>query len=320
MDRLQRVIKDLSEPAKSKARVHQVTRRLAALGAAVAIVASATVLSVSAHHHAGSGGSAGRASSPAAESSPSTSTSPQARALAQWAGFPVHAAPRPIVLTGPALTGPTSGFANRADKLAVSSGNVVLDTTLPSSPPTANGWPVMPASDALTRVQGGPPGGTKSGAPARITQVKLDAATFSTDRGPQVLPSWRFTFAGIADPVDVLAIPDQDHWPHSPTPARNPLQLAITALPAERQATVSFYGAAPAGSGPCQAEYRADVLESTTAILVTIHAVTTGVSRATVQTCTADAHIRTLTVSVATAIGNRVFIDDHGAPLPDTAP
>lgn len=327
VEHVNRFIDHLAAPPARKTRR---ALRLAPLGAAAGILAFAIVLSVTgAHDHAQSHGPAGGPALPPAESSPvlppaessPVSTTPaQSAALTQWADFPVNASPRPVVLTGPAVIDPASGFVDGADKLAYLSGNFVLATSVPSSPPTADGQPVITASDALGLLQAPPGGGPKSGTAVQITNIQLGTSIFSTDRGPQTLPSWTFTFAGVADPANVLAIPAADRWPHTGTPTSDPLQLTVTIPTSEHQATLSFLGAPP-GSGPCEANYEAEIRQSTSAVLVSIHEVSTNRTTAPGSTtmCFAIGYRRMLTVPIAPAIGNRVLIADNGAALPSTA-
>jgi hypothetical protein len=97
-------------------------------------------------------------------------------------------------------------------------------------------------------------------------------------------------------------------------PATDVAQFHATIAADGRHATISFAGASP-GTGPCQAEYRADITESATAVLISIRMLTNPkTSPDTI--CSGVAYSRTLTVTLAHALGNRVLIDSKGNAAP----
>jgi hypothetical protein len=121
--------------------------------------------------------------------------------------------------------------------------------------------------------------------------------------------------AGVADPARVLAIPPQNRWPRDRTSVGGDYaQQSVTISSDGRRATVSFVGAA-AGTGPCTAEYLADVAQSSTAIAVSIRAVA---AADPAVACPAVGYSRSVTISLNPSLGNRVIIDAQGAPLPST--
>jgi hypothetical protein len=240
-------------------------------------------------------------------------------ALGWWASFPVDASPRPLVLTGSAIIDPAGGFPVDDSKLAYVSGSFRLTTALPAGPVTVHGQRIGSAEDALAELRkAGSPGPPVSTPPLAITAVRLDTATFSTDRGPRTLPAWSFRFAGVAEPGRVLAVPAADRWPHPgmPTGSSGPETGATLSADASL-ATLSFVGMA-AGTGPCQANYAADVTQSSTAVSVSVRELANPNNR-NVQ-CDAVGFRRALTVTLQPPLGNRVLIDAHGTPLPDSDP
>jgi hypothetical protein len=152
----------------------------------------------------------------------------------------------------------------------------------------------------------------------KITDVRLGTDTFSTDRGQRSLPAWLFTFAGVAQPASVVAI--SDPWPHSGMPSTPDGRLlsvtsATTAADGHRL-TISFLGAAP-GSGPCSADYAADVEQSATAVLVSVRTLPAP-SPSSAAVCATMAYERRLTVTLRSPLGDRVLIDTTGVPVPVT--
>src|SRR6185503_17789637 len=98
-------------------------------------------------------------------------------------------------------------------------------------------------------------------------EVTFGTGTFSTDRGTRSLPAWIFRFTNVVDPALVLAIPPTDRWPRPGMPKNDGGDGSVSISRDGRQLTLSFVGAA-AGTGPCQAEYTADIRESETAVSI----------------------------------------------------
>ena len=126
--------------------------------------------------------------------------------LRAWSAFPANATPRPLVLTGPAVADPVSGFPSGEAKLAYLEGAFRMPAALPSGPAAAAGFQLITAREAagvLKSIAGkGPPVTTR----LTVTGVRLGTAVFDTDRGPrQPLPA-DVGLAGVRDPAGVLAI------------------------------------------------------------------------------------------------------------------
>lgn len=234
--------------------------------------------------------------------------------LGMWADFPVNASPRPLVLTGPEILDPVNGFTPDGDaKLAYIYGEFELKTTLPTGPSTANGQPVITAAQALAVLRSQGDGKKPAAKPVQITAVSLGTGSFSTDRGRRTLPAWTFRFAGVTNPAMVLAIPQTDRWPLADMPKNDGGEDGVSISRDGSQITLSFVGA-EAGTGPCQAEYTADVTESSTAVLISTprelphHGSGQG-------SCDGVGYTRQVTVTLHSPLGNRVVINSHGVPL-----
>jgi hypothetical protein len=241
-----------------------------------------------------------------------------AKALRAWASFPAGAAPRPLILLGPVIDDPHSGFKSGDDKLAFASGNFVLATELPPGRPTSDGRPLIDAEDAFALLTG-QHAVPKPSTALKVTDVQLATGSFRTDRGPQQLPAWVFTLAGVRAPAGVLAIPAEDRWPGQPDSgvAENELTAHLSAD--GRTATVTFVGA-EAGSGPCAAEYDAEVAESSTAVAMAIHTRPRPTTGNGDEVCDLVGHQRTVTVTLDHPLGGRVLIDQAaGATAVTTA-
>jgi hypothetical protein len=233
-----------------------------------------------------------------------TASTEASAALAWWATFPVDASPRPPVLIGQDIVNPTVMQTHTI--------RFRLKATLPSRPATVNGQPVLSAAAALAelRIAGvaAPP------VVLTITAVRLDTAAFSTDRGSSRLPAWSFRFAGLPKPAFVLAVPPADRWPRPGMPTHGlGSAIGVTVSADGTRATLTFVGAA-AGTGPCEAEYTAEVAQSRTAVAIWERALPNSNNPPGTQ-CNLDGYFRTVTATLRPPLGNRVLVDAHGAAL-----
>ena len=256
-----------------------------------------------------------------------------AAALAKWRSFPVAADPRPLVLVGAAVIDPATGFRTGDAKLGYVSGAFEPVVPLPSGPATAAGYSLITARAALDRLR---PGGKQPAVhPVRIVAVSLGHAAFGTDRGARTLPAWRFTLEQASDPAWVLAVAPKHLWPVVPAGSPGPERSATLSADG-RAVTYRFYGT-PAGPPPCGAEYAADVAESGTAVVLSVREVASGSasggsasggsasgssasgssvsSGSAVQGCAAIGALRTVTATLASALGSRVLLTADGTPV-----
>jgi hypothetical protein len=132
---------------------------------------------------------------------------PASQLLQAWAGFPVHASPRPLVLVGSLVLGP-SKFLDGQAKLDFMNGAFNGPASLPAGPATADGYPVISAAAAIALLRsqshGAPP--SPSATHLTITEARFGAQKFLTDRGDRTLPAWLFTLARVDAP-----------WPYWPS-------------------------------------------------------------------------------------------------------
>lgn len=233
-------------------------------------------------------------------------------ALAAWSKFPVAAKPRPVVLLGSEVIGPASGFRNGEDKMAFVSGTFKVPTSLPGTTTSPDGQQVVSAASAFTLLGGARHNTTQAAPVLTVTGARLTRTMFATDRGLQSLPAWAFTFRGVTDPVFVLALPDSAWWPHVGTPVNQ-----VVAVPdgsqTDRRVTVWFTGGA-AGTGPCTVQYSASVAVSLTAVVVTPNPVPNNAADGVA--CADVGYRRSVTVTLATPLGNRVLLTPDPAPAP----
>ncbi len=241
----------------------------------------------------------------AATSVPATTTPPLA--VDGWSAFPVTASPRPLVLTQGLVSGPPGGFTTSEDKEAFLSGALTGPPVLPPGPPRAGGYPVVSAADALQALRAS--GSGHASTVLVVTAVELGSATFETDRGSMALPAWRFSLRNVQNKAAVLAVAPSARFsplPQSPSPISYPSVGAH--LGADGRTLTLMVAGAPAGTGPCTADYAADVEESTATVAVAVRE-----TRATLPPpgvfCHLDAHPRQTTVVLAAPLGARVVID-----------
>jgi hypothetical protein len=239
-------------------------------------------------------------------------TSAQAKALREWADFPVNSSPRPVVLTGPDISGPT-GYPTGDDKLAFLTGKFTLATRLPTAPTALDGRPIITAAEALAVLRAPSDRPAPGNYSLQIIDVHLTATPFPTDRGPTSLPAWSFSFAGVATPAYVLAMPAHNRWPHG-TPSVYSSDSTARLAPDDQHVTLTFFGG-PAGTGPCSVKYTVEVAATSSAVLLTLTGVNARPTSSEKIGCTTEAHRRTLTFDIGSPLGNRVLVDADGAPI-----
>jgi hypothetical protein len=101
-------------------------------------------------------------------------------ALDRWADFPVDLDPRPLVITGPIVL-PEKGFRTGEAKIAFLRGDIEVQGPVPHDVLGA-----LRDAGSLERHPG------PEVRPLVLTHGAKSEATFLTDRGPRILPAWRF--------------------------------------------------------------------------------------------------------------------------------
>ena len=237
-------------------------------------------------------------------------TSPGLRA---WSSFPVRSSPRPLVLPQGSVVGPAGGFRTDADKVAFGAGAFVAPSHFPEGPSERGGFQLISAAAGFAALRS--TGTGESATKLTVSGVDLGSATFLTDRGRRRLPAWLFSFVGVENPAAVLAVARSDRfWPRSVGHDRYTI-LAAHVDHGERKLTVTFPGA-PAGTGPCTADYAGSATESAEAVSVTVRATRGGASDNPGAVCSLVGYPRRVTVVLKTPLGARVVVDARtGAPL-----
>jgi hypothetical protein len=246
-------------------------------------------------------------------------------ALDAWKGFPVDASPRPLIVFEP-VNAPEGGFPDNDTKLAWESGQLRVGTTLPPAP-SDGVYPLVGAQVAVDRIEAEATPGPTATTPLTVTSATLGTAAFSTDRGTHVLPAWIVSFAGIANPAQVLAVgPSALFQPPAPTTGVHGGGGGAVTLVGDRTLQVRLVGKA-AGDGPCEARYEVRAYESDQAVAIATREIPKASSPTTSTTdsgsltlCADVGSTQTVTTTIERPLGNRVVVNGATrAPLAVTA-
>jgi len=210
------------------------------------------------------------------------------RALQAWAGFPADQQPRPLILLDSAAQ--SGAFPDGETKLAFFNGRV-------------EGAPGFPAQ-ILEALRGRPRPG--EGSPLVLQNAIPGEREFATDRGRKRLPAWRVQARGVPEPIWVLdPATSRQCWQ---PPGHEDLYWRGhgASLGSDgRTLTVSFTGS------PEPYRYLgATIQESDNAVAV----IPAGEQRAA-GWHTLVGQRRQVSVTLARPLGNRVLLDEHGAPV-----
>jgi hypothetical protein len=234
--------------------------------------------------------------------------------LAAWQAFPAGANPRPLVITGGSVLGPQGGFPPGDAKLAFNNGEFDLAVALPAGPASSGGYPIISARAAFDRL-GSAADPAKAGTSYRLPVVSasLGHARFDTDRGPRLLPAWRFGLARVTDPVWVLAVQPKALWTATPAPGPD-LGFSATPTSDDRSLSLHFIGG-PDEPTPCGIAYTTTAVESSTAVVVVLHEKPQRKADGEVA-CDAVGYPRTVALRLAAALGGRVLLSPSAALVP----
>jgi hypothetical protein len=249
-------------------------------------------------------------------SSPLPSVSRTSAALSAWSHFPVHESPRPLVLIdGDNVNAPALGFPSDDTKAAYDDGDITRPSSFPTGPWSVAGFPLVSSQSAFNTLKGAALSGPPATTALVVTSVNLGTSVFQTDRGQRTLPAWLFSFQGVQNPAQVLAVAPSRIF----TPRRVTLPDAIpeSSLPVgsatlasdHRTLTVEVAGA-PEGTGPCEATYSLRTGASKKAVAVAVDQVVhykSGVG------CLLQGALIPLDTKLAKPLGNRVVVDAYSA-------
>ena len=247
---------------------------------------------------------------------PLLSASRTSTALLAWAHFPVNASPRPLILIdGDNVNAPALGFPSDDTKAAYDDGNITAPLRFPTGPRSGAGFPLVSSQSAFNTLKDAAISGPPATTPLVVTRVRLGMGVFQTDRGQRTLPAWLFSFQGVQNPAQVLAVAPSRIF----TPRRVTLPDAIpeSSLPVgsatlasdHRTLTVEVAGA-PEGTGPCEATYSLRTGASKKAVAVAVDQVVhykSGVG------CLLQGALIPLDTNLAKPLGNRVVVDAYSA-------
>ena len=257
--------------------------------------------------------------SAAASSLPSPSVEAAAH---RWAGFPVDARPRPIVLAGSDVVLPEQALPDGNQENALAAGRILPPETAPAAPATMGGYPIITAATAVAQFTDLEP--IMADWPVlHITEMQLVNHSFRTDRGIVSLPTWKATLAETSQPIYVLAVAAAGRYPHS---LSDDLSFGVDAtLSADgRDLTISFV-AHHKSEGGCDRDRTATVASQQTSTAVVL-AVTTQVHPTVPRPGCTDIYTSqtlgyltpgrpdTYTLHLQEPLGNRVVVDQLGLP------
>jgi hypothetical protein len=234
--------------------------------------------------------------------------------LRAWSAFPASASPRPLILAGPRITDPRSGFPTGAAKLAYLEGAFDLLATLPPGPAAAAGFPLISSRAAAGVLRSAAAKRPPTASRLTVTSVRLGTGLFATDRGSRELPAWLFGFAGVPDPAAVLAVaPSRIFAPPAGRASSASPEVSARLGPDQRTLTIRLVGAAP-GTGPCTASYSVRQAASPAAVAVAVHEHAHGGAA-----CFSMGYLRQVKLVLPAPLGGRVLVDAaSGAAIPVT--
>ena len=213
------------------------------------------------------------------------------------------------------------------NKIALMSGQVDATVSLPSDTPPDGEvrWQddstetvgLISAQQALSQLKADGGGSCARCVRLQITAARLTSGTVETSRGPAVAPLWEFSLQGTAVRLTRLAIADRAAPVLASSDPNNPgVGISIesaTASAAGKRLTVTFGGAPAPGDGGCGADYTAEAVESSNAVVVIVieHRQNGGFGA-----CTAVGAIRTADVELSAPLGKRVLLEvREGLPV-----
>jgi hypothetical protein len=243
------------------------------------------------------------------------STARLRRALRVWAGFPVGASPRPLILLEGQVDAPSGGFPDDTSKNAFSDGTITAPSTFPAGPATAGGFPITSAQTAFGLFKSTAGQGPPAAVALDVTSVRLGTAVFETDRGYQPLPAWLFSFRGVQNPAAVLAVAPAAIYVAGDLAANGPPATLGARLGRHGRSLTVTFGGAPWGSGPCDLEYRLVTAASKTGIALDV--ISRHAHKDPDAVCALPATASHIVTTLSAPLGNRVVIDAaNDAPVP----
>ena len=289
---------------------------LAPLAAVVVVVVAAVGVLILRGHS----GSTVQHAATAPPPSPTISTLPPA---APPPAFSADASPRPVVLIGESVD--ISGFPSDDTKIAFEDGQVDLSTSLPSTPASRDGYPLISAAAAARRVTGGHECCVTTSTRLSIDSVRLVDHRYATDRGDRPLPTWQFRFTGLPTVVSVLAVAPSARYPSQGNSAGE-----LVTSHHGRDLTLAFVARYTA-TNACETSYRSflSVSQNSSAVRISVRFVQGKPGPSTGATVCAGVAggeggpiggkiapgvAGTRTITLEAPLGNRLVVDLHNHP------
>lgn len=267
---------------------------------------------------------------PAGDSSDRLHQQAQA-ALARWDAAAAAAGKSAFVPVGE-LTGQVGDWEEAVgsnNKMALMSGVIEAAVTLPAETPPDGQvrWQdgstetvrLISAEQALADIKADGVQPCPECVPLQITGAQLTSGSVETSRGPAVAPMWEFTVQGTAVRVTRVAVAARvNAVPPTWNPYDAPEGISIesaTGSVGGRQLTVSFTGAHGPASEACGADYSAEAVESSNAVVVIVieHPHNGGVG----EFCTDEGYRRSAEVELSAPLGDRAVLEvKEGRPVP----
>ena len=145
--------------------------------------------------------------------------------------------------------------------------------------------------------------------PLVVNAARLSVFGFETDRGLAQISAWLFTAVSANSELAYPAVSPSSLWGGGLTARSETLGALVSGD--GRSLTLTFEGAG-AGAGPCDANYKAAVTESMTAISVAVEEIRNPPASTPVA-CLAVGYPRSVTVELQRPLGGRVVVDATNA-------
>jgi len=251
--------------------------------------------------------------------------------LARWADAVAAAGGESAFVPVGELTGQVGDWepdVGDNNKSALMAGLVEAAVSLPADPPPDGEvrWPdgstatvrLISAPEALAGLKADAAGSAcPDCAPLQISGARLTTAPVQTSRGLATAPVWEFTVRGTAVKVTRVAVAagvtvTPPPWDPNHAPVGISIESAAGTV-GGRQLTVTFIGAPKPGDQGCGADYTAEAVESSTAVVVIVTEHPHGLFEA----CAAVGATRTAVVELAAPLGERAVLEvKEGLPVP----
>jgi hypothetical protein len=213
-------------------------------------------------------------------------------------------------------------------KIALMAGAVRADPDLSDSvPPDADvHWAdgvirnvaLMSARDALAELKADGNGQCGECRPLIVSGARLSTAEVTTSRGQATVPVWEFTLQATSVRVTLVALSPAATAQVAPHDGVGSRVDSAAGTRTGRALTVTFIGAFGPGSQPCGADYDAEAVESSLAVVVIVHEhrYLSPDPSASQIACAAVGATRTATVQLAEPLGDRAVLDPmEGVPV-----